>query len=189
MSSGKQYIYGFIVLLGLGFMGWYYAQPQATVKLSHQQLANLPDATFIHLKVTQFNDAGQIASLLTIPQLVHYPANNTSIMQSPIITLYRPQQPPWVITARHGKSEQGSTQITLWEDVVLHQASGVNTKESTISTSKIVYFPKQQFATTDQNITLQQPGVIVHSQGMNAYLSQQRVQLLHQARGQYVKTN
>ena len=61
-------------------------------------------------------------------------------------------------------------------------------KESTITTSKIIYYPKQQLATTTHFITMQQPGIIVKSHGMNAYLNQQRVQLLR-ARGQYVKSN
>lgn len=185
MNSGKQYIYGFIVLISLGFMGWYYAQPPQHSNISKRQLAYRPDTVIKQLQVTEYNEAGQLVSHLQTPRLVHYPSDNTSTLQQPLITLYRPQQPPWHISADHGISEQGAAKITLWDHVVLQQVASAPTKATYISTARLIYYPKSQLATTQQLITIQQPGLRVTSQGMNAYLKQQTVQLLHQARGTY----
>jgi lipopolysaccharide export system protein LptC len=70
--------------------------------------------------------------------------------------------------------------------VVVHQEQGPNTQESTMTTEKIIYYPKEKKATSDLLVTFEQPGNTVQATGMTAYLAEKRIQLLHQARGKYV---
>ena len=52
----------------------------------------------------------------------------------------------------------------------MHQKPGEKTQESTLKTEEVTYFPKEKKATTILFVTFEQPGNIVQSKGMNAYL-------------------
>lgn len=73
--------------------------------------------------------------------------------------------------------------------MIVHQKSGSNNQESTFKTEEVTYFPKEKRATTELFVTFEQPGNIVESTGMNAYLDEKRVELLHGAKGSYVPNN
>jgi lipopolysaccharide export system protein LptC len=58
-----------------------------------------------------------------------------------------------------------------------------------LTTEKVTYYPKEKKATTNLFVTFEQSGNIIESTGMNAYLDEKRVELLHGAKGSYAPTN
>ncbi|MFO3150257.1 LPS export ABC transporter periplasmic protein LptC, partial [Legionella pneumophila serogroup 1] len=101
------------------------------------------------------------------------------------IIIKQDNQPAWEINSLRAKSFDGGKQITFIEQVVVHQNPGESTRESTLKTEEITYYPKEKKATTSLFVTFEQPGNIIQSTGMNAYLDEKRVELLHKARGSY----
>jgi lipopolysaccharide export system protein LptC len=173
------------LITGLMLLSLYLiTKPDNHLLLSEAELASTPDAIIEHMHVVEFTHDGHISSILITPLLKHYPFNDRSELQSPQVTVFQEQQPPWEITADFGQADDGIAQITLYDNVRLHQAAEDTQKTTTITTSKLIYHPALQLAQTDQPIELQQPGMFIESVGMFADLETQVIELLHQVRGQ-----
>ncbi|WP_454781190.1 LPS export ABC transporter periplasmic protein LptC [Legionella sp. WA2022007384] len=187
MNATKQLIWLFFTLITLACSGWYYSHSTIKIRLDSETLANSVDTTIVNVKVRQFNPQGTIANILTSPFMQHIQNGNVYLLQNPHIIVSQEEQPPWDISSLKAKSFEGGKQITFTGNVVVRQKKGA--EESTLKTEEVTYFPKEKKASSDLLVTYEQPGNIVQSTGMNAYLDEKRVELLHQARGSYVPAN
>lgn len=186
--QGQQYIYMFIMIILLGFTGWYYAQPSLVNNpIPKDVLIHLPDIIITDLNITQFNAQGNMANHFYTPELTHFPYNNLSQFIEPRIIVYSQasSEQPWLIQANQGESEQGSKIITLSEHVHMHQQGNGTEKEKTILTDEITYYADTDTATTQDIIYFSEPGLHVKSQGMTANLKEQRIHLLQQVTSEY----
>jgi lipopolysaccharide export system protein LptC len=176
-----------LIATGLLLIGssWYLSQMKPLIKLDTYTLSTTVDATITQLTVRQFNEEGQLSTLLTSPLMEHIPKKNVHLLSAPFIKIMQPNQPSWEISSRKARAVDGGQQITFIKDVVVHQKPGKDSVESTLKTEEVTYFPKEKKATTDRFVTFEQPGNTVESTGMNAYLDEKRVELLHGAKGSY----
>lgn len=189
MNVAKQVTGLFFTLILLACSGWYYSHSSPFMRLDSETLANSVETTVSHLKVQQFNTEGALANLLTTPVMQHIQKGDVYLFQNPHILVSQEEQPPWDIRSNNARSFEGGKRITFRGNVVVHQKSNNKTQESTMKTEEVTYFPKEKKATTDLLVTYEQPGNIIQSKGMNAYLDEKRVELLHQARGSYAPAN
>lgn len=176
------------VLMLIG-SGWYYTHLRPIIQLDKDTLSNTVDATVSKLTVKQFNEAGVLINQLTTPLMEHIPKDNIHLLQNPHIVIKENQQPAWDITSKKAKSFDGGHYITFRENVVVHQEASKANQESTIKTEEVTYYPQEKKATTNLFVTFEQPGNLIESTGMNAYLDEKRVELLHGAKGSYVPNN
>jgi lipopolysaccharide export system protein LptC len=188
MANSRIIILSFMLLIGIGFLGWYMVKPEAKKQRDSVALSKSPDAIIKGLTVVKYNRDGNRASRLFTQVMTHIPHQNTSIMQQPKITSFNPKQPPWVITAKKGIAVHGSEKIQFSENVIIHQAAIDKIKSSTLYTDELFFYPDKQLATTTKAVTFEQPGLTVKSIGMNAYLNQKRIRLLSKAWGRYEPT-
>lgn len=186
MNAAKQAAWLFCVLTALACSGWYFASSGKIIKLDQSSLAITPDAVISHLEVLQYSNDGTLVNVLQTSEIRHIPQNNTHYLVSPhIVVTQDNNQPSWTIDAKKATSVNGGEEIIFTHQVVIHQEKGVSNQESTLTTDRLSYFPKTKYATTLAPVTFIQPGSVVHSLGMNAYLADKRVILPNQARATY----
>ncbi|KTD40688.1 LPS export ABC transporter periplasmic protein LptC [Legionella parisiensis] len=189
MNATKQFAWLFFTLILLACSGWYYSHTRTLIRLDSETLANSVDTTISHVIVRQFNQQGALANKLITPFMQHIQKGNVYLFQNPHIVVSQEEQPPWDISSIRAKSFEGGKQITFTGNVIVRQKKGNNSQESTLKTEEVTYYPKEKKASSDLLVTYEQPGNIIQSTGMNAYLDEKRVELLHQARGSYVPTH
>ncbi|ASQ45515.1 LPS export ABC transporter periplasmic protein LptC [Legionella clemsonensis] len=177
MNAAKQAAWLFSALIALACAGWYFAGSTATAKLDETILSQSADTIVTNLTVRRFDEKGKLINYLHTPEMQHIPAENTNLLKMPQITINQPEQPAWQISSEYAKAIHGGEQITFMHHVVVHQNKGEHSQESTMKTEKLIYFSREKLATTDLAVSFEQPGSIVHSQGMKAYLADKRVQL------------
>jgi len=185
MNVANQATWLFFTLIILACSGWYFANLETVTKLDKETLSSTIDTTVSKLTVRQFSDEGLLINLLTTPLMQHIPKGDVHLLQTPHVIIAQKDQPTWEISSETARSFKGGKKITFIKHVVVHQNPGDKTQESTLKTEEITYFPKEKRATTDLFVTYEQPGNFIQSTGMNAYLDEKRVELLHQARGMY----
>lgn len=185
MNATKQAEWLFLALLALAGSGWYFASSSRVIKLDDQTLSTTPDTIISELTVQQFDAQGQLSQYLQTPLMRHIPQDNTHQLETPHIIITQPNQPAWDIHAQKATALHGGQQITFNHEVIIHQKKNKNREETTLTTEELTYFPKNQLATTTQEITILQAKNTVRSTGMNAWLADNRVQLLNNARGTY----
>lgn len=184
MIKSYHYIGLFTLLLLTGLLGWYIARPEQLNLLDSQTLAKTPDVLVYHLSVVKFDKTGKPAHRLLSPLMKHFSQSNLNLMQTPEITVYQNPQAPWLITADKGIAFDGMHKILFNNNVVLHQSASSRNKAHSVTTEKLYYYPKKQYADTDVEITLTQPGTLIKAQGMQAFIDEKRIKLNH-ARGRH----
>jgi lipopolysaccharide export system protein LptC len=185
MNALKQAMWLFFTFIILAVSGWYYVNLETPIKLDNETLSTTIDTTVSTLTIRQFNTEGLLTNLLTAPLMEHIPKDDIHLFQTPHITIAQIDQPSWEIRSIKATSFNGGKQIVFSQKVIVHQNAGNKTQESTLKTEEVTYYPKEKKATTDLFVTFEQPGNTIQSTGMNAYLDEKRVELLHQARGSY----
>ena len=185
MNAIKQAMWLFLALALLTCSSWYLTNSKRHISLDNDVLSTTIDTTITQLTVSQFNNEGILINLLTTPLMEHIPKDDIHLLKTPHIIINQEDQPAWEINSLRAKSYDGGKRIKFIEQVVVHQNPGDKTQESTLKTEEVTYYPKEKKATTDLFVTFEQPGNIIQSTGMNAYLDEKRVELLHQARGSY----
>lgn len=186
MTKKYYFINALLLLLAIvSFLGWYHY----TANPGNSKTTAMIDAFAIDIDGMQFDDLGQKQGELKSPKLLHFASDDSSLLTTPYLTLYsKDNKAPWTITSKTGKTFNGTEKVDLIDNVVIHQPTSAQNQDTTISTSLLHIFPKQQLANTDKSVTLVQSGIKITSIGMNAYLDQKHVTLLSQARGFYDPT-
>jgi lipopolysaccharide export system protein LptC len=185
MNTAKQLVWLFFTLVILACSGWYYSHTNLLMRLDSETLANSVETTVSQLKVRQFDTEGTLVNLLSTPTMQHIQNGDVYLFEHPHILVSQENQQPWDIHSKTGKAIAGGDRIIFAGNVIVRQKHGDNS-QSTLKTEEVTYFPKEKKASTDLLVTYEQPGNIIQSKGMNAYLDEKRVELLHQARGSYV---
>jgi lipopolysaccharide export system protein LptC len=185
MNIAKQSLWLLIALVLLAVSGWYFNHLKSPIKFDHNALSTSVDTTISQLTVRQFNTEGLLINLLHTPLMEHIPKNDVHLLQRPHIIINQKNQPSWEIRSLKAKSFSGGQHIIFTKKVIVHQKGDTKTQESTLKTEKIIYYPQEKKATTNLFVTFEQPGNKVESTGMNAYLDEKRVELLHRAKGSY----
>lgn len=189
MKSFKSFIAILITLIIVIYTGRYFTANEMTLKLDNDTLSTTADSTVSKLTLKQFGVDGALINQLTSPSVKHIPKGNVHLFETPHIVITQDKDPSWEIHSVKAKSVDGGKSITFIQHVVVHQNPGASTQESTLKTEKITYYPNEKKATTNQFVTFEQPGNTIQSMGMNAYLDEKRVELLHKAKGIYDPAN
>lgn len=140
-------------------------------------------ATGVH--ITNLDKTGHISTQIYTPSLTHHTLRNRIQLQSPVVTLYVKNQPPWSITADTGELQQGTEVVYLNDHVILHQPKGTNNEEVTVQTPKLTVYPEKKLALTELPITLSSASANISSVGMQADLGQGTLHLNASTRGKY----
>lgn len=185
MNATRQAMWMFLALISLASSAWYFASPTPIIRLDDQSLSMTTDTIIHHLTVQQFDTDGRRIHYLQTPLMRHIPSNNTHQLKTPHIIVIQQNQPAWDIQAKNATALYGGKQITFNDNVVVYQKKEGDNQETTLKTEEITYFPNDKLATTHKDITFIQAGNLVQSTGMTAYLAENRVKLLNNARGTY----
>lgn len=189
MKSVKQIVSIIITIFVLIYSGRYFTHSQVIIKLDNDALSSTVDTSISQLTLKRFGADGALTNQLTSPKVQHIPKGNIHLFDTPYIIIKQGDDPSWEIRSVLAKSFDGGKSITFINRVVVHQNPGNETQESTLKTEEITYYPSEKKATTDHFVTFEQPGNTIQSMGMNAYLDEKRVELLHQAKGIYDPAN
>lgn len=185
MLNNKQASIVFLLILAVGFTGWWILKHQQGNGILLDRPHN-PDSIADDVLVININAQGNPASRFSAVRMVHYPYQDTTLTTQPNLVIYVNDEQPWTITANHGKAIEGSNSIQLWDNVKFHQPAGSDKPASTVLTESFTYWPNRQFGETDKPVTLLQPGVKVTAVGLTANTITGKVDLLNEVRSSYV---
>jgi lipopolysaccharide export system protein LptC len=143
------------------------------------------DGYMINATYTQYDEQGQVHTLMHAAKMTHYDKDNTSYFTQPEVLIYSRQRIPWTIEAEQGKAIHNSDQVILWGSVRIHQSPQPHYPETTISTASMTVYPHRAYAETDQPVLIIRPNTRVEAVGIQADFRQGIFKLLSAVRGQY----
>lgn len=135
-------------------------------------------------EVTSYDKQGKMGYRINADQFNHFPHNDTTMVRTPAIVLFGDNGVSY-IDAKFGKILPGNEDLELWDNVVMTSWSAIGQKKGRLDTDFITLYSDQEIASTRRPVKIVNSTGTTTATGMNAYLKQDRVELLSTVRGTY----
>ncbi|MDO5506134.1 MAG: LPS export ABC transporter periplasmic protein LptC [Pseudoxanthomonas suwonensis] len=133
------------------------------------------------------DENGKESFAVHAPHLQETPGARTLELKEPLFLLPSTDVPGehWELRARSGWVSDDQEEVRLRGEVVGTSPEG-GTRQLTMNTGRLNVYPRQRRASSDDVVTLVQPGSTMTGRGMEALLSENRVTLQSEVKGRYV---
>jgi lipopolysaccharide export system protein LptC len=125
-----------------------------------------PDYMIKQLTLWRYDTTGALQHTLHAAQMHHFPDDDSTLVEQPRLTYHR--TPPTTLSARTAHLNSGATAVTLIDDVVVTRGATGSTPETVLTTTRLLAYPDDETATTDEPVTITQGLSRVHGSGLRA---------------------
>ncbi|WP_018409843.1 LPS export ABC transporter periplasmic protein LptC [Methyloversatilis thermotolerans] len=134
--------------------------PQATGKLRHD-----PDSIVDNFTIRRFDENGKVQHTLVAVQMRHYPDDDTTELDSPLIT-FEGSTGPTRISSQTALLTKDGEEAILRDNVYLIRDATPAKPEMTLRTQLLYVYPNEETARTDQPVRLTQGRSVANGVGM-----------------------
>jgi lipopolysaccharide export system protein LptC len=179
-----------ILFVGSAFIVWE-LMPATDDEPVTQAVAYVPEWFGVDVRVIEMNEKGLPKREFHADKMLHYTEQNMTDLFNPSFTLFNDKKEPWHLSGNkgrtfHGKRTTDIDRLDLWQNVTLWQDRP--DRPTHMTTSTIAIFPEQEFAQTDQAVSLKQPGQLLTGVGLKAFFDKQSVELFSQVRSEHAQS-
>jgi lipopolysaccharide export system protein LptC len=178
MTSLRWKIAIILSLLAIG-SAWLLNRLSETGSTEISVLRHDPDNYMYDLTTLTMNQDGSPKNKLYADYMAHYPDDNTIELINPKLEIFRVDEPPTTITAEKGWVTEDNEVILLSGNTRLIQLDNNGVRQLEIITSDVRVLMDQEYAETDKPATIFGKKITIKSTGMNAYLGENRLELLN----------
>src|SRR6202165_5330824 len=117
---------GLALLVGLTL--WLQQLVEAPVARADGSMRHDPDLIVESFNAKKLGEDGRVLYTLAAKKMVHYPDDDSALLESLTLEAFEPRQPKMTITADHGRLEQGGERVWIEGNVVI-VGDGAATRE------------------------------------------------------------
>jgi len=169
-----------LVTLGLVVLLFWWWQ-QAEQKTTKSQANWIPDYYLNHATISQYDEQGVLSSNISAKRFTHIQELGTTDMSQPTVKLYLASSTEWFGEADVGLILDSGTQIDLTGNVFVTNGPDI-AKPLSLNSQSLRLFPQQNYAESDEQVTLVSKYSHLTGTGMQLTLDNQRLLFLHQVK-------
>jgi lipopolysaccharide export system protein LptC len=157
-----------LAVLGLlvGLTLWLNTLVQAPVARADGSMRHDPDSIVERFDARKLGTDGRVLYTLAAKKMVHYPDDDSALLESLTVEAFEPGQPRMTITADHGRLEQAGDRVWIDGHVVLVREGDAKTEPARVTTDKLLVLPDAGIARTNSEVTLTSPTSHAVAQGL-----------------------
>jgi lipopolysaccharide export system protein LptC len=140
-------------------------------------VGNDPDYIIDNFSFVRMSETGQPRYVISGERLTHRPADNTSLIDKPVVQSMTVDHPRMTITADTAHVNQEQNQIDLAGNVDISRPAGKTTQPLRIRTEALTVLPDEDIAKTDKPIEMKLGAASVNGVGMVANNATQQLTL------------
>lgn len=157
---------------------WLYQQAASEQARLEGRERHDPDAFADDIDLRTLDAHGTLEHRLWAKRMEHYPDDDSTTLDAPVLEVYRPGEPTWRARARQGRVSSGGAEILLEGGVDIQRAGNkTGLRPVHLTTSKLRVFPDRDYAETDVAVTYRTTDLEVRSLGMRAHFDTGQVEL------------
>lgn len=168
MPNVKTFATNLLLFLLAGFTWWLaerlVPKDTAEAKVDSSQI----DYYSSHIRRAVLTPEGKPKEVLVAERMEHHKDDNRTVMDRPVMTLYKTGGEPWVIHAETGTSLSGGKAVLLHGKVLITRKDSKG-KELKIITSNVKYTPDTEFAETAEPVRMLAEGEETRATGAQVY--------------------
>lgn len=140
-------------------------------------VGNDPDYIVENFSFVRMAETGKPRYVISGERLTHRPADNSSVIDKPVVQGLNTEHPPMTMTARHALVSQNQNQVDLSGDVDIQRPGAANARPLRVRTEALTFLPDEDIAKTDRAIEMKVGTATAHGVGMVANNATQQVEL------------
>ena len=125
-----------------------------------------PDLIVESFNARKLGDDGRVLYTLAARKMVHYPDDDSALLETVAVEAFEPRQPRMMITADHGRLEQGGERVLIEGNVVIVRDADAKNDGARITTDKLLVLPDAGIARTDSEVQLESPSASATAVGL-----------------------
>ncbi len=147
-----------------------------------------PDYMMENFVTTQTDTTGKLRYILAANKMVHYPDDDTTVLEQPKFTQFATDKPYTKIKGKSANVSPNGEEIEIIDDVVVLREAFGEKGEMTVLTDRLTVFPEQDLAKTDRPVVIKQaPKTVIHATGMIYDKKKKTMRLLNRVKAHYEK--
>jgi lipopolysaccharide export system protein LptC len=157
-----------LAALGLlvGLTLWLNQLVQAPYSRSDGKLRHDPDLVVENFSARKLGEDGRVLYTLAARKMVHYPDDDSALLESVQLEAFEPQRPRMTITADQGRLEQRGDRVHIEGNVVVLREADAKHEAARLTTDRLLVLPDEGIARTDAQVRLESPSARALAQGM-----------------------
>jgi len=163
----------------------YWLDEQVQPQTRHESSKSDPDFLVEDFVATRMDAEGKPRYAVQARKLVHYPGDNSTVLDQPQLTHFDPQTAPVTIRADHGLLSNDGETADFTGGVLVRRLAYGDEPELSLRTNFLQVIPDQDLAKTDQEVTLTRGNSTLKSVGLEFNNATRSVKLLSQVRGSF----
>jgi|GEM_PF-4789048 len=181
-----------LVLLAVGY--WFYGGSVAMMNLQSWAGEHIEQGSDYYISdalIEEYNVTGTLGYQLVSDTISHFPNNDTTLLQQPLLTMFGDKGEVTTARSVHGKVLPGGNDIELWDNVVIIQSQPSDESPEALvqrvrmDTDFITLFPDEEIADTDRPVLITDTAGETRAVGMTAWYQSGKVHLKSRVRGVY----
>lgn len=137
-----------------------------------------PDYTMHNFVTTQTDENGKLRYILAATEMIHYPDDDSTVLQRPRFTQYTVNKPYTQIEGLRGYVSSNGEEVELVDNVKVVRQAFEGKGEMQVLTEKLLILPNQDLVKTDSPVVIKQaPKTVIHATGMVYNKKEQTVKL------------
>jgi len=141
------------LLVGLTLWLNQLVQPQAS--RASGKTRHDPDVIVENFNARKLGEDGRVLYTLVARKMVHYPDDDSALLEQVTVEAFEPKQPKMTATADTGKLEQGGDRVFIEGNVVVVREADAKIAASRLTTDKLTVLPDAGVARTNSEVTLE----------------------------------
>ena len=109
---------------------------------------------------------GQVLYTLAARKMVHYPDDDSALLESLQLEAFEPRQPKMTITADQGRLEQRADRVHIEGNVVVLREADAKNEAARLTTDRLLVLPDEGIARTSADVHMDSPSARAIAKGM-----------------------
>ena len=143
-----------------------------------------PDLVVENFSARKLGVDGEVRYTLAARKMVHFPDDDSALLENVKLEAYEPQQPKMTATADRGRLEQGGDRVWIEGNVVVVREGDARLGRSRLTTEKLLVLPDSGIARTTEDVTFESPDGRADAKGLELN-NQSRMMRLDRVRATY----
>jgi lipopolysaccharide export system protein LptC len=145
-----------------------------------------PDYYVDRFEFVQMGAAGMPQYTLSGAKMRHYPADDSSVVDKPVIRSVAADEPPMTVVADSARVSEDNTKVHMYDNVLLNRPATATEEQLRVITDYALVLPDEDIVKTDKPVTIIRGKSVLRGNGMIANNATRQLELTGNVRGTYI---
>ena len=188
MTFATRIRYWLPLLPWLGLLGatyWLNQQVQPEPARPAGSLRHDPDSIVENFSAIRLNEQGTPHFIMSAARMLHYPDDDSTVIEMPRITLLAEDRPPLFASARTGSISGKGEELFLEGDAEVLREAGVQQGQFALQTEDLHIIPDHDLVRSNRAVTFIEAHTTVNAVGMELNNKTRTIKLLSKVRSEH----